>query len=82
MDKIDQIIYDQVGSITSIDINLLEEILDYIAHKHLRHTRDTYRLDFDGCHKREKLKVIYILLYLMESGVLDDHPIGGHFRIN
>lgn len=80
MNKIDKIIHDQVGSLSSCDINMLEEILDDIANRHVCKTHHGFSMRFSDCRNREKLRVIYILLYLMESGVLDDAPIGFNIK--
>lgn len=80
MNKIDKIIKDQVGSLSSFDMNMLEEVLDDIANRHIRTTNYGFDKRFADCHDREKLKVIYILLYLMESGILNDAPIGFNIK--
>jgi len=80
MNKIDKIVHDQVGSLSSCDINMLQEILDDIANRHIRKTYHGFKTRFADCHEREKLKAIYILLYLMESGILDDAPIGFNIK--
>jgi hypothetical protein len=80
VNKIDKIIKDQVGSLSSFDMNMLEEVLDDIANRHIRTTNYGFDKRFADCHDREKLKVIYILLYLMESGILNDAPIGFNIK--
>tara|TARA_R110002050_G_scaffold195159_3_gene329935 strand:- start:1306 stop:1617 length:312 start_codon:yes stop_codon:yes gene_type:complete len=80
MNKIDKIVHDQVGSLSSCDMNMLEEVLDDIANRHIRTTNYGFDKRFADCHDREKLKVIYVLLYLMESGILDDAPIGFNIK--
>jgi len=80
MSNLNDIIRQNVESISKTDISLLEEVLDDISRNIIK---------FDPCipdafpkWNDDQLRNIYVLLYLFESGVLDDHPIGGHFRIN
>ena len=55
MNKIDKIVHDQVGSLSSCDMNMLEEVLDDIANKHIRTTNYGFDKRFADCHDREKL---------------------------